>query len=91
MFNDYMWQTYLNAGGKAVVDIFENNLSNEYSEEYADFISELHKSYCPSKRIQNKFKEELLDVFAEKSQGMYVFENGDYSIESGLEILFSIR
>ena len=29
MFNDYMWQTYLNAGGKAVVDIFENNLSNE--------------------------------------------------------------
>ena len=90
MFNDYIWQTYLNAGGKAVVDIFENNLSNEYSEEYADFISELHKSYCPSKRIQNKFKEELLDVFAEKSQRMYVFENGDYSIESGLEILFSV-
>lgn len=90
MFNNYMWQTYLNAGGKTVVDFFKNNLSNEYSEEYADFITELHKSYCPSKSIQNNLKEELLDVFAEKNSGNYIFEDGDYSIESGLEYFFDI-
>lgn len=89
MFNDYIWQTYLNAGGKAVVENFENNLSNEYSEEYADFITELHKSYCPSKSIQSKLKEELLDVFADKSSGIYMFEDGNYSIKSGLESFFS--
>ncbi len=90
MFNNYMWQTYLNAGGKSVVDIFENNLSNEYSEEYANFIAELHKSYCPSQSIRNNLKEELLDVFAEKNSGNYIFEDGDYSIESGLEYFFDI-
>ena len=44
MFNDYMWQTYLNAGGKAVAKTFESYLAKEFSEDYASFVVELRKA-----------------------------------------------
>ena len=88
MFNDYIWQTYLNAGGIEVVEKFRRNLTDGFSEEYADFISDLHKCYCPSIAINSKIKEEMLDVFTDKVDGIYIFQDGEYTIESGLQFFF---
>ncbi|MGN0633648.1 MAG: hypothetical protein ACI4JW_07235, partial [Oscillospiraceae bacterium] len=88
MFNDYMWQTYLNAGGREVVEKFRRNLTDDFSEEYADFIADLHKCYCPSININSQIKEEMLDVFADKVDGIFIFQDGKYTIESGLQSFF---
>ncbi|MGN1106948.1 MAG: hypothetical protein ACI4RH_09870, partial [Huintestinicola sp.] len=90
MFNDYMWQTYLNAGGKDVAQKFRSNLTGAYSEEYADFISDLHKNYCPSEDINSLLKEELLDVFSDKADGVYIFQEGEYTTESGIEFFLNV-
>lgn len=63
MFNEYMWQTYLNAGGEAVVEMFERNLSIEYTEEYAERIKELRAAYCPEGVILNDSYEQLMELF----------------------------
>lgn len=44
MFNDYMWQSYLKAGGKNIVQFFEDSLSDTTSEEYVHKICELHSA-----------------------------------------------
>ena len=59
MFNQYIWNNYLEAGGKKVAQMFEKNLTEEFTEEYIDQIAELHKCYCPSKDISNDIKEAL--------------------------------
>lgn len=38
MFNEYMWKTYLNAGGKNVVKMFEDNLGFEMKPDFFEFI-----------------------------------------------------
>lgn len=53
MFNEYIWQTYLNAGGKEVIDVFKNLCEADYSpklsEVYRKLIESLHTSYCAAK------------------------------------------
>jgi len=39
-----MWQTYLKAGGKNIVQFFEDSLSDATSEEYVHKICELHSA-----------------------------------------------
>ena len=51
MFNDYVWENYLNAGGRAVAEMFEKNLQNGYSDEYAEIVYKLHKTFCASEII----------------------------------------
>ncbi len=63
MFNKYLWENYLKAGGNEVVKMFEENLNGGFSEEYADKICELHKVYCPVENITNQLHEELIGVF----------------------------
>lgn len=89
MFNEYMWQTYLNAGGKDVVDTFEKNLTGDYSKKYANFIVNFHNLYCPSKAISENIKSELLDLFSDINDGIYLFENGEYNIETALKALYN--
>lgn len=90
MFNDYMWKTYLDAGGKDISEKFKINLTGAFSEEYADFIFDLHKNFCPSEFINNRLKDELLDVFAYKTNDIFIFEDGEYTIESGLRYFYNL-
>ena len=53
MFNDYIWQTHLHTGGREIVEKFKSNLADYFSEEYADFITDLHKCYCLSIAINS--------------------------------------
>lgn len=79
MFNNYMWQTYLNAGGKAVAEVFKNICENDdfaqKGQDYKVLIKSLHASYCASQfaidsadynievLIENLAKKELFSEF----------------------------
>lgn len=89
MFNEYIWKTYLGGMGKEVVVFFEENLSNNFSSEYADKICEFHRAYCPSKVVNESLHRELIDAYREISEGIWVFEEGEYSIESALSYVFN--
>jgi len=38
MFNSYVWDVYLKAGGNNVVDMFRQNLKEEMSQDYINKI-----------------------------------------------------
>lgn len=73
MFNDYMWQIYLNAGGKSVVENFrcieqDEFLKNE-TKKYCDFIKKLNEQYCPSQTIVNMNYDQLSLLFSDVLEG----------------------
>jgi len=91
MFNDFIWQTYLNAGGKDVARMFEANLSDEgYSESYADRIKELQTGYCPSKFVLDYTQKDLLELFSVLNEGGTLLDEGAYTIAAGLEALYNV-
>jgi len=90
MFNDYMWQTYLNAGGRDIARMFETNLSEDgYSESYADSIKELQRGYCPSEFALDYTQKDLLELFSVLNDGLGLLDEGEYTIASGLEALYN--
>lgn len=100
MFNEYQWHLYLNAGGREVAEMFERNLTDDFSEEYAEKISELHRSYCPEKGITDGIENDLLhlfsDLIAEESMiddnyilDCFFIEEGEYTINSALDYIFN--
>jgi len=47
MLNDYMWDLYLRAGGKEIVEMFRRNLGKALTQEFADSIRNFHHVYMP--------------------------------------------
>lgn len=90
MFNKYVWDIYASGEGKEIINFFERNFKEEFSEEYADKICELHKVYCPSEVIKNDIHHELTDLYKAIRDGEYLLENGEYTIFSAIETLFNI-
>lgn len=87
MFNDYIWQLYLNAGGKDVVSMFERNLTIGLSDDYAKFITELRKSYCPLKSVLDCTSKDLLELSQLFDEGFSLLDEGEYTILSAMESL----
>ena len=58
MFNKFIWDTYLRAGGNDTVELFLNLIEGEYSKDvgirYISSIETLHSSYCPCKPKVNE-------------------------------------
>ncbi|MBQ4616898.1 MAG: hypothetical protein IJB27_00810 [Clostridia bacterium] len=88
MFNEYVWKIYLNADGKNIVDLFEKNLSGDLTPSYAKSISALHKSYCASSVIVDNLLNELETTYEIVKAGVYAFEDGEYTIDSAMSILY---
>lgn len=88
MFNDYIWKTYLRGTGKEVVNFFEENLSKNFSEEYADKICEFHRAYCPSNFVNESLHSELVDAYKDIAEDIWFLEEGEYSIESALLYIY---
>ena len=64
MFNDYIWQNYLNSGGKETAEDFKNAVEDfKNLEKYADKIAALHKVYCPSKYLNQSLKQDIINLF----------------------------
>lgn len=89
MFNDYVWQTYLSGPGGEMVKFFETNLGGNLSEAYTEKVCELHKVYCPSRAVNTGLREELSDLCGDLEQGAYLLDDGEYSIESALEFVYT--
>lgn len=88
MFNEYVWKMYLNADGKSIVDLFEKNLSGDLTSNYADSISTLHKSYCASTVIVDDLFNELETTYEIVKEGVYAFEDGEYTIDSAMNFFY---
>ena len=89
MFNDYMWQTYLNAGGKNVVSLFERNLTGNLSSEYIETIGKFRLSYCPEKTIIEETAQQLSDLSKDLNDNLGLLESGEYTIESAMQFLYN--
>ena len=88
MFNKFIWQNYLDAGGNKTVAMFEDNLSKEYTKEYADFIAELHRGYCPSESIVQDTHEQLLELLPSIMEETVFDHNTEYTFESAIEAFY---
>ena len=89
MLNKYTWELYLRSGGNDVVNFFENQLSEQYSVKYADFVVGLHKAYCPMQKINDWIGANLREVCDRLSNEEYLLSDGEYCIESALDELYA--
>ena len=90
MFNTYTRNLYLDAGGKDLVEFFEVNYSKELSSAYTEKISNLHKSFCPSRKINDLLIEELSDSLEFLNQDYYFFEDRNYPIDKALKYIYKL-
>lgn len=88
MFNDYVWRTYLSGSGGEMVKFFETNLGGDLTKEYPHRISELHKHYCPSIRVNNELWNNLLNAYEAAENGIWFLQPGEYSIETALMSIY---
>lgn len=78
MFNNYVWQLYLNSNGKHIVNQFKSfveevtDTNNKLTNQYSNVIKELHKAFCPSKymneTIGNQLNELITDINSDDLQ-----------------------
>ena len=62
MLNEYVWKTYLQSGGNAVVEMFRRNLEEELTQEFVEKIREFHSVYLLDERELNDESEQLCDL-----------------------------
>ena len=89
MLNKYAWDLYLRSGGSEVVRFFKAQLSECFTEEFLGFISGLHKSYCPMKRVTDWIGVDLREVYYRIYDDRYLLSDGDYCIESAIETIYA--
>lgn len=89
MFNNYMWQIYLKSGGKNIVEMFEKNLANNFSQEYIDTICDFRQTYCPLEDLTQETSIQLNYIIEDLNQNLYLLEDGKYNIVSALEYVYS--
>ena len=53
MLNKYVWNLYLESGGKDIVEMFRRNMEDKLTVEYADEIAKMHKVFCPMEEVSN--------------------------------------
>ena len=63
MINKYVWNLYLDAGGREVVETFQKNINDGISEEYISFIYDLQEDYCASTEILKDTQDKLREVY----------------------------
>ena len=88
MFNQYIWQLYLNAGGNKIVKCFEDNLSNEFTAEYVSFIKDLHREYQLSASILDDETEQLRNLVDFFRNGNRFCDDEDFSAEEAMTVLY---
>ena len=88
VFNQYIWQLYLNAGGNKIVKCFEDNLSNEFTAEYVSFIKDLHREYQLSASILDDETEQLRNLVDFFRNGNRFCDDEDFSAEEAMTVLY---
>lgn len=86
MFNSYLWNNYLAAGGDKIVELFDevHNENIHGFDKLCATIGELHKRYCPEKFITQGVKNEVTEFFADSDLGQiepFFDTNAKYNFE----------
>ena len=63
MFNKYVWNLYLDGGGRKVVETFENTILNGISKEYSSFIYNLQEYYCACSGVLVNTQKQLDEAY----------------------------
>lgn len=85
MLNQYVWDLYLKSGGSEVVEMFRRNLGDELSEEFAQEIVRLQKSYCVMEDIAEENGEQIRNLIAyyvSESKNDHENSNGEKALET---------
>lgn len=64
MFNQFVWETYLKAGGSEIVAFFHNNLSGKLCAEYPKHIQAMVSRFCPMKTRLDELEKNLNDYIS---------------------------
>jgi hypothetical protein len=88
MFNQYLWDNYLKAGGNEIVDLFKTNLSKNYTNDYAAQIVKLHHYYCPMSNVTDDISRQLLWLKDDLKNGT-LLDKGEYTVKSALDVVYS--
>lgn len=59
MFNEYVWKTYLKAGGEKMSSFFERGLHENFGEEYVRGICRLHSEYSADNSLTKELTFDL--------------------------------
>lgn len=62
MLNRYVWNLYLESGGKKVVEMFRRNLSEELTTEYAEKIFQMCGEYCIKEVLKERTRVQIEDL-----------------------------
>ena len=62
MLNRYVWNLYLESGGKRVVQMFRRNFSEELTVEYAEKISNMLREYCIMEELIEDTRIQIEDL-----------------------------
>ena len=68
---------------------FEKQLTEQYTEEYADFVAGLHKGYCPMRKFNDWLGADLCEVYDRLCDEGYLLSDGEYCIETAIETLYT--
>lgn len=92
MLNQYLWSLYLLSGGKAVVELFERNLSRGFEgfkEKYCKKIKEFHAIYCPcTDIIEDNYSLILNLATSDNSELIDMFPRGENQIKNIMDFLW---
>lgn len=88
MYNDYVWNLYLSAGGSKVVDMFKSNFENGLTETYGQKIRQLRSAYCPMKGLLRETSRALIEAATDIGEGIGILDEGEYSIETALQFVY---
>jgi hypothetical protein len=75
MLNREKWDAYLASGGKALAELFEKSLTGTCQKDFAGKMLALHKRFCPSKALQERIYNQLIDFIDDAEDVTYFVES----------------
>lgn len=78
MFNEYVWKTYLSAGGETLAKFFESSVETDFSSDYAHKVRDFHRVFCPCETINKLLHKELLGLVEDTETDNFFY--GCYSV-----------
>ena len=90
MFNRYIWNNYLDAGGKHIVHIFAESLTKGITERYVETIKKLRSVYCPDRNVIEEAAQQLHDLAHDMAEDPTLIRRGRTCAQgSALESLYN--
>ena len=77
MWNEYIWENYKNAQGKAIIEMFNENLSKFITEDYPEQIQKLQEAYVADWHVRKDTYQQLTGLLEFTDQQVEVATTND--------------